>query len=102
MRTVIAEVSQELLSAEHFVSSPSQSLLLLQHHSCRTARSVFPISFVKDMCLIIRFYRTMEEVVVMVVIVHLPGLLEVLEDMDHHLLEGMERRPRLDMEEEEE
>ena len=101
MRTVIAEVSQELLSAEHFVSSPSQSLLLLQH-SCRTARSVFPISFVKDICLIIRFYRTMEVEEVMVVIVHLPGLLGVLEDMDHHLLEGMERRPRLDMEEEEE
>ena len=49
------------------------------------------------MCLVIRFYRTMDEV--MVVVMHL--LLEVLEDMDHHVLEGMDRRLRLDMEEEE-
>ena len=41
------------------------------------------------MRLIIRFYRTIVEE-------------EVLEVIDHHLLEGMERRPRLDMEEEEE
>jgi hypothetical protein len=38
-----------------------------------------------------------EEAMVGGVIMHL--LLEELEDMDQHLLEDMERRPRLDMEE---
>jgi hypothetical protein len=36
----------------------------------------------------------------MVVIMHLQEVLEVLEDMEHHLLEGLERKLRLDMEEE--
>jgi hypothetical protein len=52
-----------------------------------------------DRCLTVRFYRTTEEV--MVVIMHLQEVLEVLEDMEHHLLEGLERKLRLDMEEEE-
>lgn len=49
-----------------------------------------------DICLIVGFYRTME--VVMVVIIHHQ---EVLDMAHHHLLEYMERKPRLDMEEEE-
>ena len=49
------------------------------------------------MSLIIRLCRTqvIREEEVMVVIIHL------LEDMDNHLLEGLDRNPRLDMEEEE-
>lgn len=99
------------LSAEHFVSSPSQLTFALSKPFMSYGQVSLSDLSLKDMCLIIRFYRTMQEVMVVIVMHllevledmerHLLEGLEVLADMEHRLLVGLERKPLLDMEEEE-